>query len=188
MIERRIIIGLITSTDFLKALQKSWNPAYLESSTAKHLAHWCWDYYEKYGRAPGKDIEGIYYEKIKSSKFPKAVAEEIGQDILPGLSKEYERDGLSIQPLIDDAEKYFRERKLSTLSLTIQSLIGEEQLEEAEKMIEEFIPLTSGKINIDNFILTTSGIRNRKRRRPTLLMKPWLREGQMSIIYGNFGC
>jgi hypothetical protein len=187
MIERRIIIGLITSTEFLKTIHPIWNQSYLESSTAKHLARWCWEYYDRYQRSPGRDIEGIYYQKIRSGKFPKASAEEIEQDILPGLSQEYEREGVDLKPLIDDTEKYFRERKLSLLSLSIQSLIQEERLDEAEKSLEDFRTLSTSPVNLENFIVTATDIRGRKRKKPTLLFKPWLREGQMTIIYGNYG-
>lgn len=187
MIERRIIIGLITSTDYLKTIQSIWNQSYLESSTAKHLARWCWEYFEKYQKAPGKDIEAIYYTKIRSNKFPKQSAEEIEQDILPGLSKEYEKTGADLKPLLDDTSQYFLERKLSILSTSIQALIKDGQLEEAEKMIDEFKTLSTSPINLENFILDVATIRNRKKKKPMLLMKPWLREGQFTIIYGNYG-
>ena len=37
--ERNIIIGLITNTDFLQQLKEEWNPLYLESQAAKILSN-----------------------------------------------------------------------------------------------------------------------------------------------------
>src|SRR4030042_4183377 len=99
MIERKIIIGLITSTEYLKLIQKIWNIELLESPTAKRLAIWCWEYFDKYQKAPKKDIEMIFFSKLKSGKLPKDIADEIQEDILPGLSQEYAKEPQQLEAL-----------------------------------------------------------------------------------------
>jgi len=62
-IERKIIIGLITSTEFSKQIQPIWNIRFIESQTAKIMSGWCLEYFDKYKKAPFKDIEGIFMQK-----------------------------------------------------------------------------------------------------------------------------
>lgn len=115
MDERKIIIGLITSTEYLKKVRTTFDVQFLQSTAAKRLATWCVEYYDKYAKAPMRDIEGIFYEKIKATNFPKEVAEEIEQDILPSLSEEYENEGVNTDYLIDQTIGYFRLRQATLL-------------------------------------------------------------------------
>jgi hypothetical protein len=86
-IERRIIIGMAISTEFLQQLQPVFEVILLESSTAKHIAGWVWEYFTKFNKAPKKDLEGIFLEKMNAGKVPKDDAEDI-EDLLGGLSDE----------------------------------------------------------------------------------------------------
>jgi RecA-family ATPase len=187
MIERKIIIGLITSTAYCQRIHDIWNTQLLESATARRLADWIWDYYTGYREAPGRQIESIYYNKLREGKLQKEIAEEIEQDILPGLSAEYESEDFSVEYLITETEKYFNERQLMMHTEAIQALLAAGKVEEAKKIVEEFKPLTATIVKLDPFIQTVRQIRKRKRKRPTLLLQPWLREGQTTIIYGNYG-
>ena len=187
MIERKILISLITSTEYCQKIKDIWNIQLIESVTAKRLASWVWEYFEKYNKAPGKEIETIYYSKLKGGKLPKDIAEEIEQDILPGLSEEYENESLNLEYLIEETEKYLNERHIQLLTDNIQSLLASGEREEAEKMVREFKPLGTTTGKLDNFILTVNQIRKKGKPHPSILMKPWLKEGQTTIIYGTFG-
>jgi RecA-family ATPase len=187
MIERKIIIGLITSTEYLQKIKSIWDSKLIESAVAKRLAGWCWEYFDKYGKAPGKDIEAIFYSRAKSSKFPKQILEEIEQEILPSLSKEYENQDKNIEYLIQETNKHFSERHLAIYSEDIQSLLASGELDQAEKMVHEFRPLGATSVDLNKFILNVAQVRQHKRPLPTLLMKPWLRAGQTTIVYGTFG-
>jgi len=144
MIERKIIIGCIISTDYLRQITNIWDSQLLESSIAKRITMWCWEYFNKYDRAPGKDIEGIFYSKLKSGKIPKDLAEEIEEDILPGLSKEYEKESFSLDYLLEETQKFFKERKLAIMAENITNLIDNGELLEAEKIASEYKPTLSG--------------------------------------------
>jgi len=65
-IERRIITGLIVSTEYVDRLRNIWSSILLESSSARLLANWCIEFYDNYKRAPSKNIEGIFNNKKKS--------------------------------------------------------------------------------------------------------------------------
>lgn len=188
MIERKIIIGLITSTEYCKKIKDIWNQRLISSPTAKLLADWIWEYYNKYQKAPGKDIETIFYSKLKSTKISKTLAEEIEQDILPSLSDESVEEEVDIQYLLEETEKYLNEQHIKLFTDTISALLSSSKLLEAEKMVREFKPLGLLTGKLDQFILSVDEIRKKETIQPRILMSPWLKEGQMTIIYGNYGC
>jgi len=142
MIERKIIIGIITSTEFLQEIQNIWNTQLLESQMAKRIATWVMEYFEKYNKAPGKDIEGVYYQKLKEG-LPQDIAEEIEEDILPSLSEQYEDESLNLDYLLDQTRTYFKEKHLLRLSDEIRGLIDGGELLEAEKAACDYKPLAN---------------------------------------------
>ena len=186
MIERKIIISLITSTEFHIRLENLWDPTLFESSTAKRISVWCKEYYTKYQKAPGKNIETVFYQKVERG-LSKDVAEEIEQDILRGLSEEYEKEETDIDCIVDEAVHYFSERKLLQHSDNVRALVQANKVEEAENQILGFKPLTNTKTKLKDFILSVKQIREKKVIKPPLLMSPWLRKGQTTIIYANAG-
>jgi replicative DNA helicase len=143
MIERNIIIGLLTSTDYLQQIRSIWDIKLIGSVSAKRLASWAWEYFDKFNKAPGRDIEGIFFEKTKSSRFPKDQIEDI-EEILSGLSEEFEKTSFNLEYLIDQTQKYLRERRLILHKTTIEGLIAEEKLDEAEQLACEYKPISGG--------------------------------------------
>jgi len=138
MIERKIIIGLVTSTEFNQQIENVWDTSLLESSTARMIAEWCTTYYAKYKKAIGKNIESLYYQKLRENKIAKDVAEEIETEILPGLSKEYEEQGINLNYLLDSTHQYLQEKHLEQHSQEIQTLVDQGELTEAEKLASEY--------------------------------------------------
>ena len=186
--ERKIIISAIVSTEFLQQIKPVWDIQYIESVTARRIAMWVWEYFEKYNEAPNRNIESIFHSKLKDNKLPKEIAEEIEEEILPGLSTEYENTEFNLEYILAETQKYFKQRQLSILSQNINNLTKSGELADAEKLIEEYkvVDVTTSKL--DNFILTADQIRKKDREICRTLMKPWLKEGQLTIIYGTYGC
>jgi archaellum biogenesis ATPase FlaH len=149
-IERRVVIGLIISVDYLRQIQGIWNPQFLQDPSAKRIAGWCWEYFSKYHKAPGKEIEAIFDQK-RQEGLPKEMAEEIGEDILPGLSEEYEQaETFNLDYLIDQTHKFFIERHLTLHQEKVQELVDEGKLTEANQMASTFLPLaTATSIGLD---------------------------------------
>lgn len=141
MIERNILIGLITSTEFLQRIQDKWEVSLLESPLAKRVATWVKEYYEKYNKAPGKEIEPIFYQKVKNG-LPKDLAETIEEDLLPGLSEQYEQEGTNVDYLVDQALSYFNERNLLRHSDEVRALVETNQLIEAESKASSYQPMS----------------------------------------------
>jgi len=139
-IERRIITGIIVSTEFIQETQKIWNTQLLESSTARQLAGWVLEYYEKYNKAPEQNIQSIYYAKAEG--LQKDMAEDI-EEILDGLSDEYENEKFNLPYLLDQTRAYFKEKHLSRHSDEIKGYISEGDLLEAEKIACDYKPLSN---------------------------------------------
>jgi hypothetical protein len=143
MIERKITIGLITNLKFLEKLAPVWNNQLIESATGRMICSWIIEYYNKYKKAPGKEIETIFYKKVNEG-LDKDLAEEIETDILPGLSDEYEDVEIDVDHLLNETLNYLNSRKFSLLKQQIDTLIEdkkgpiEERLQEAEKLRNGF--------------------------------------------------
>lgn len=187
MIERKIIIGLITSTEYCQKVKDIFNVRLLDSSTAKRIATWVWEYFGKYNKAPGRDIEPIFYSKVKEHKFPKDLAEEIEQDILPSLSEEYEKEPTNLEYLVVETEKYLNEQHIKLFTENIQGMITAGKLEDAEKLVHLFKPLGIASNKLEPFIRSVQQIRRNERTRPKTFIKNWLKEGQLTIIYADYG-
>ena len=138
-IERHIVIGSIVSTRYLQQVYDIFDTTLLESPTAKRMATWAIEYYEKYQEAPGQAVEGIYYQKLKEG-LDKETAEDI-EDILEDLSEEYEREGFNVQYLLDQSRRYFDEKNLRQHSQRIQALADQGDITEAERLANEYRPL-----------------------------------------------
>lgn len=187
MIERRILIGLITSTEYCQKIKNLWDVQLLASTTAKRMATWCWEYYDEFKKAPGRDIEGIYYAKLKENKLPKDLAEDIEQDILPSLSIEYVREDFNLDYLVQETIKYFHVQQLKLLSASIETLATAGQLADAQQLIKEYVPISIKNDALSKHILSVPQIERKEVRPPRLLLAPWLRSSQLTIIYGSYG-
>jgi hypothetical protein len=141
MIERKILIALITQTEFLRQLKGEWDSQYLESATAQIMANWCWEYFDKYWKAPGRDIENIYIKKLRKG-LAKDLAKEIEEDILPGLSEEYENEGINISFILEETRNYFKERQIALHVERLTFLLSKNKIEEAQSELEKFRVVT----------------------------------------------
>ena len=79
---------------------------------AKLLAQWCCEYFDKYNKAPARDIAEIYLQKVKAGRVSKDMEEIKEEDILPELSEEWEEYGINVESLVDSTKSYFRESAL----------------------------------------------------------------------------
>ncbi|MFW6272203.1 MAG: hypothetical protein ACOC2U_00270 [bacterium] len=138
MIERKIVIGLITNTEYLKQIQADWDPTYIESQAARLLSTWVWEYFDKYKKAPMYDIENIVIKKVRKGNINEDLAEEIDSDILTSLSEEYEKEDVDITALLEDTKEYFTERQIDLHIEKVESLLDKGELEKAENEVENF--------------------------------------------------
>src|ERR1700681_1240736 len=89
-IERRIVTGLIVSTDYVRQVSRFWTDDALESPELRKVARWCLDYFIKYDRAPERDVESLYLAALQRDELGRAEAELV-EEILTRISDEFDR-------------------------------------------------------------------------------------------------
>lgn len=143
-IERRIIIGLIVSTEYIRKVEKIWDPDFVVSEVARRMASWCLEYYKQYGEAPFTEIESIFEQKAR--QLPKDIVEEIEDTILPSLEDEYRHDKkFNVQYLIDQTVDYFEYRNLKLHTQDLESLAEEGHADAAKALAMKFKALPSSE-------------------------------------------
>ncbi len=145
MIERQIIIGCIVSTEFLQQVRPTWETKLLKSVSAQRLSVWAIDYFDQYHKAPGLDIETIYFEKLREGHIDKDLAESI-EDDLRDLSEEYE-ESFNLQYTLDSADKYLKERHLELHLEKVQELKDSGETEEAQALAVSYRGITASLVN-----------------------------------------
>jgi hypothetical protein len=138
-IERKIIIGMITSSDFLQKVYPIWTPDLLSSAAAGEIAEWCIGHYKQFGKAPSSDLESIYSQKLREG-IHKDRAEAI-ESILEDLSKESVAEPSNIDFLLDQSFKYFQSQHLKTHSKLIKDELVSGSITEAEKIASSYAPI-----------------------------------------------
>ncbi len=146
-IERNIVIGLIVSTEYIQLIRETIEPELFESIPAKHLASWCIEYYDKYGEAPYRNIEGILRDKEKERKIKPDLAEEMREDILPDLNDDYLEEGINIPYLEKRTKKYLRERRIKIHTEDVSIQLNKGKVDEAERMLLTYSPVVKDRSN-----------------------------------------
>lgn len=182
-IERKIIIGMIVNDEFCLWATENFNSKYFGSRMATRLSSWVYEYFNEYKKAPRKDIEGIYFQKLKEG-LPEVIAEEIEQDILPGLSEEYVEKGLNLQYLKDRSQIYLKRQIFTRKLKDAEGLIENNQFEEAIDLLTKELPSQN---NLSSYIKTIDEMEKEGVKRPRMLLSPWLREGETTLLYSEAG-
>jgi len=148
-IEHRVVIGLITSTEYLQQIAPLWDPRYLVGPGSKTLAIWCMEYYNSYNKAPGKEIWNIYF--TKKDRLGEGLAEDIEMDILPGLSDKHEEEPFNLQYLLEQTNLYFTRRSLEIHADEINGYLLDDNLIEAENLASSYKPPAQDIANVVDF-------------------------------------
>jgi hypothetical protein len=143
-LERRIICGLIVSADYLRRVAPFWQDDLVEAPEMRRIARWCLNFWEKYGRAPDRDIEQVFFGALRDEGIPKAEAQLI-EAVLEKVSDDYERgDKFNAAYLFDQTVLYFRDREVAQWTQDVQDLRERGRLKEAEALAAGFRPMMLG--------------------------------------------
>lgn len=149
--ERKIVIGMIVSTHFLREIYRIYNVDFFQTSFAKIVSTWCIQYFEKYEKAPGIIITELF-NGFKKQKNINETQIELIADFLENLSFEYEEENFNnIEYHVDQTEKYFQEQKLKLLKDNLSTCLLKDDVPHAEKLIAEYTQVkrpVSGAIDI----------------------------------------
>lgn len=138
-VERHIITGMVVSDDYLQQIRPSWDDRYLIALPARAVASWCWEYFDKYAKAPGREIETIYMQHLQDG-----LSKDLGglvEIMLGGLSAEYERGQFNLQYLLDQTRHYFQQRHLRLFTDQIRAELDANRLAEAEQFAVNYQPV-----------------------------------------------
>ena len=136
--ERKIVVGLIVSTQYLQKMSPFWKYEIIKNQELRTISNWCWDHFEKYGVAPDFDIESIFVYHRDSGHISNDQSELISK-ILSMASNEFGRgEKFVVSCLYDQTVEYFK--KIETIRHTekVQNLIDSEKVLEAERLQKNF--------------------------------------------------
>ncbi len=143
--ERKILIGMVVDTHVLGHISERWNPPGLFSSRWSNLiGGWCVRFYQKYKKAPNRQIEDIFRNWARKSSEENTI--DLIEQFLDGLSDEYEetRREINSDYLIDLASLYFNRVKIQNTIESLQTLLDSGEVEQAIELVNEYHPLEIG--------------------------------------------
>jgi hypothetical protein len=148
-LEKRIAIGLIVSSQYIKELLPLLNLNYLQNSYIRTISRWCLDYYDTYEKSPLNNIQQLYDTRKDGLKEGEA---ELISQVLDDISKQYENsDAFNVDYLLDQTTVYFKKRELEITAGNIQVLLDQGKINEAEEQVSSYkkvARITSNWVNI----------------------------------------
>ena len=158
-LERKIAIGMIVSTNFLKQVIDIIDIKWVQSKEAKKIMGWCLDFYKEFKKAPNEDMPDLYMEKLRTTNIQKSTAKLI-EMILEDLSEEYERDSFNVDYLMKQAILYAKACKLKGYADQINEQVDGGNILEAEAMAVNFKPVEQLLSNAVTPLGTAEQIKN----------------------------
>jgi len=154
-IERRIITGLIVSTEYIQRCSSIIKPKLFVSPTAGLLARWCLEYFRQYDKAPGRDIEGIFSQKLKEGLHQDR-AEWI-ERVLDSMSTDYNPEQFNVTYLTDETKQFFKEQHLRRFTDEIRDRLDRGKITEAEGTACQYVTVApDDNISVDPFDVENS--------------------------------
>lgn len=132
--EQSIVLAMLASTDFLKRIIDVVDKDYFIVDDVRTVVSWIQDYYSVYGKAPEKDAEALFEDKMRRMGREEKKSFEI---LFNNLDEYYINKGFNVDYLADRTIKYFGVRKLRDTMSTIDSYLKEERLEEAQELLHK---------------------------------------------------
>ena len=132
------MIGLVTSEPFLASAARVLDLDLIPTDLFKTVANWCLTYYSRYGKPPGRNIEGVYHAWVEKEDRDEAQTEAI-HDLLESLSGEYDTaKGLNVSYLLDELGQYLSLRKIEKLKNTLDMSLLDGDKETAATAVNDF--------------------------------------------------
>jgi len=156
--EKRIVTGMIVSTEFMQAIKPIYSLDYFKNSYLKTVAEWVDIFFEEYGKSPFLHIKDIF--EAESHYLDENDVEMI-EMLLGDLDDKFDEGEINLKYWTDSANDYFRSRELEITVNNISVLNEKGDLEGAEKEIENFKKVT---LEIDQGALINPGDLNQQER------------------------
>jgi len=188
---RTVTTAMITNTEVLRQTREQFERKYMGADNlAKTIGSMIIAHYDQYKVAPNGNMEDIW-KKYKDRKSVNPDEAKDMEDLLYGLSEDDKKSEFAPEDTkyqVDAVLNYWGGEQLKLHLAEVTALIDEGKIGEALKLTSEFNPISiTGRDTINDFIWSLKDMRSHKRVKPLLLMGPWLRAGQTTIIYGKYG-
>jgi hypothetical protein len=145
--ERRLVIHLITSTEFCKKISAKIDLRYIKSGYLRKVTEWVLHYYGEFKECPSRHIQDLYEDKKPTLMGTEA---EMISALLTDLSTEYETLAtVNVPYLVETTLEYFRKRNLEIFNAEIEELTTLGQLDAAELKAREYRQIEK---NISNWV------------------------------------
>lgn len=185
--ERDFVTGIIVDDDFCRWARKNVPAKTLQATAARKLAYWVYEYFDKYARAPKKDIGPALYSR-EAVLHP--VELEDFEDILLSLSEEYEsrQAEINFSYLRDRSARYRDTQVMRAKIQEAEALIANNELADAVEVLR-YEPQTGRSLaeQLKSTLCPSTEYIARQIPRLRRLLKPWLAEGSLTLIYGPRG-
>ncbi len=135
--EKRVVVGLIVSTEFCQKIKPILKLDYFVNSYLRTLATWCDEFFETYKKAPFKHIKDIFHDEVNAQRLNETEAELI-EKLLTDLDNQYGEEEINLDYWVESAGEYFRSREIEITINNIAILKEKGNLEEAEKALLDF--------------------------------------------------
>ena len=137
--EKKIAIGVIISTPFLREIQAIHKPGYFQITYLDYLCKLCFDFFDQYAQAPGRQISDLFEAKRLSKENVRdpARAKNI-EDFLERLDEEYlEDDTFNVDYYLDKAKRYFAKRVLVKTGKDMVAFANADRIEEGVELFNQ---------------------------------------------------
>ena len=130
--EKRILAGMITSTNFLAQVLSIYKSKYFESRNSRLIAKWCKEYFEKYGKAPNSVIVDILDDEAEKMTVEQA---ELVDAYLQSLSGEFAEEEVNTEFYLNSAREYFEERAIANFLKSVEGALATDGVEKAKDLL-----------------------------------------------------
>ncbi len=155
--EKYIVIGLITSDKFCKEIIPVLDISLFKTNLSRIIIQWCIDYYNKYNKSIQKDIQSVF-KKHEEDTDPDLY--DLIEEFLSSLNGMYVReDNYNENYAIDQAINYLRIRKLKELKKSIDYALINNQLDEADNLVNSYVKIEKENINVIDIFVDDNKIR-----------------------------
>lgn len=119
-IEKTILVGLVTSSRVLEAVQPLAEPELFQLDVSRIISKWCFDYYEQYKLPPADSLEAIFQAEKSSLKESD---QQLVSEFLRTLSREFVSNPPNEEYVANQAVDFLRRQRLLNLSKEMQGIL-----------------------------------------------------------------
>lgn len=149
--QRIILTAMLVDPSVLGRIAAKWDGAMFKAKWCNLIGKWCVDYHGRYGKAPGKQVEGLF--AAWADKHGDQDTIDLVEKFLTSLSGKYAARRKEINPdyVVDLAGDYFNQVKLEKLAEALQGDLSTGDLEEAQKRVAKFDRIEVGSKSFINY-------------------------------------